>query len=188
MSAKHCKVPGLSLERKDGGGPRRRKTSLPLTCSLCWEGNPRARAEPDVFYVQGDAGIDGWMGRGECCWQTGGWNKGMFIWMKGNWVERCVWQMKHWKYSQNILNRLLVLFCVWLVRVDAIFILTCMETRLCRIDVYSLFNGFVKLRHLVWLKSLFLLVFHRFCWFLLSSRFLPCSTGEMRCLWAVRRF
>jgi len=23
-------------------------------------GNPRARAEPDVFYVQGGGGIDGW--------------------------------------------------------------------------------------------------------------------------------
>lgn len=134
----------------------------------------------------------------------------MFIWMKGIWVERCGRQMKALKIftkhpgqtSAHFLSRAP---CVWLVRVDARFILTWMKTRLCRIDVQSVvlletlwsltrcntenMTYFMKIQHLAWIKSLFVLVFRRFCRFSLFSRFLPCCPGEMGWrLWAVWRF
>lgn len=90
-------------------------------------------------------------------------------------VERCGWKMKALKIftkhpgqtSAHFLSRAP---CVWLVRVDGIFILTWMKTRLCRIDVQSVvlletlwsltwcntenMTYFMKIRHLAWIKSL----------------------------------
>ncbi|KAI2657599.1 hypothetical protein H4Q32_008954 [Labeo rohita] len=55
---------GKGKERRWGSEEKKNKSSVNSLALL--RGNPRARAEPDVFYVQGDGGIDGWMGREEC--------------------------------------------------------------------------------------------------------------------------
>ncbi len=55
---------GIGKERWRGSEEKKNKSSVNSLAPL--RGNPRARAEPDVFYVQGDGGIDGWMGREEC--------------------------------------------------------------------------------------------------------------------------
>ncbi len=50
---------GKGKERRQGSEEKKNKSSVNSLAPL--RGNPRARAEPDVFYVQGDGGIDGGM-------------------------------------------------------------------------------------------------------------------------------
>lgn len=67
MSYQACHVKGK--ERRWGSEEKKNKSSvnsLALLRRVFGGGDPKARAEPDVFYVQGDGRIDGWMGREEC--------------------------------------------------------------------------------------------------------------------------